>query len=307
VTERPFRPKRAQIKQLVGTYTIIASGTQSAGDKVPTPHTVARFDCTLDFKATHVGGTISGNYTGAGSFYMVMDSAFYAAAMPSFTWEFAEGGPLTNITFTLYPSLTPLPPLQPAGNSGSSLTPLPPLQPADSSGSSLQPLPPIQSVGNSGSALTPLPPIQPADNSGSSLKPLPPIQPAGNSSSGLTPLPPLQPADNSGSSLKPLPPLQPADSSGSSLTPLPPLKPRPPAQAIGNGTMYWNSSIIQDHHVWLQNGETSQPYLSYGPTSLAFDVVMYTNGTGIVTISRGNWRLTYKAQLVKGVTLVNVK
>ncbi|MCL1897040.1 MAG: fibronectin type III domain-containing protein [Clostridiales bacterium] len=323
VTEKPFRVVKPKIMDLVGTYTIIASGTQAAGDKVPTPNTPCRFDCILDFKATHVGGTMSGDYTGVGSFNMVMDSAFYAAAMPNFTWEFAEGGPLTNITFTLYPSLTPLPPLQPAGNSGSSLTPLPPLQPAGNSGSSLTPLPPLQPADNSGSSLQPLPPLQPANNSGSSLKPLPPIQPAGNSSSGLTPLPPLQPADNSGSSLKPLPPLQPADnsgsslkplpplqpadSSGSSLTPLPPLKPRPPAQAIGNGTMYWNASIIQDRHVWLQNGDTSQPYLSYGPTSLAFDIVMYTNGTGIVTITRGNWRLSYKAQLVKGVSLVDIK
>jgi hypothetical protein len=243
VTERPFRVVKPKIMDLAGTYTIVASGTQSAGDKVPTPNTPCRFDCILDFKATRVGGTISGDYTGVGSFNMIMDSAFYAAAMPNFTWEFAEGGPLTNITFTLYPSLTPLPPLQPAGNSGSSLTPLPPLQPAD--------------------------------NSGSSLQPLPPLQPAGNSGSGLQPLPPL--------------------------------KPRPPAQAIGNGTMYWNASIIQDHHVWLQNGDTSQPYLSYGPTSLAFNVILYANGSGIVTITLYNWRLTYKARLVKGVTLVDVK
>jgi hypothetical protein len=189
---------------------------------------------------------------------MVLDSAYYQAAMQgSFSGEYAYGGPLTNITFELYPPLTPLQPVKPSTNSGSSLQPLPPLQPADSSGSSLQPLPP------------------------------------------------LQPADSSGSSLQPLPPLQPADNSGSSLKPLPPLKPTPPTLAIGSGSMNWNASTIKDLFTYY-DGRTTQADLD-DPSSLDFTVTLFDNCNGIVKIRIESTNFYFKARLVKGVTLVDVK
>jgi hypothetical protein len=265
------------------------------------------FDYTLDFRATKVGGDMYGNYTGSGTLYGSMVEASYLALVPhAISSDVSGGGPLTNISFAMYPPLTPLPPVQPADSSGSSLKPLPPIQPADSSGSSLKPLPPIQSVGNSGSGLTPLPPIQPAESSGSSLTPLPPIQPANNSGSSLTPLPPIQPADNSGSSLTPLPPIQPSTNSGTGLQPLAPLKPMPPTQARGNGTMYWDSSKIANRTVF-DTGDVIELSVDWPPRSIDFDVILYTNGNGMIVINLGYGRLTCPAHLLKGVTLVNVK
>ncbi|MCL1855653.1 MAG: fibronectin type III domain-containing protein [Clostridia bacterium] len=281
VTEKPFRPIKPQIMDLVGTYTIVASGTQSAGDTVPTPNTPFRFDLTLDFRATKVGGSMYGSYNGSGSLNAVMDQAFYAAGMPGFSGEWNHAGPLTNIAFALY---------APPGSNA--LGPLPPIQPGSNTSGSLQPLPPIQSVGKSGSALTPLPPIQPANNSGSAL----------------TPLPPIQPADNSGSSLQPLPPIQPANNSGSSLTPLPPLKPMPPAQATGAGTMFWNGADVAYYFTAPDGSETGQPGKGiWTSESLEFEVTLYANGNGIVKFRAEFGLICYKARLVKSVTLVDVK
>ncbi|MCL1855602.1 MAG: fibronectin type III domain-containing protein [Clostridia bacterium] len=287
VTERPFRIVKPKIMDLVGTYTIIASGTQPYFIDQAHKH-----DYTLDFKAIKTGDAMSGSYSGNGTLRLILDEPYYhtnkvASSKDVFHIEFEATGPLTNISFAL---LTPLPPIQPANNSGGSLQPLPPIQPADNSGSGLQPLPPIQSVGNSGSGLTPLPPIQPANNSGGSL----------------TPLPPIQPADNSGGSLTPLPPIQPANNSGSSLTPLPPIKPIPPAQATGTGTMYWNPSTVKNRFD-SNHGVSGIVMLPFEPFTMNIEVRMFANGNGLVTIIMGSQRLTYKARLVKGVTLVNVK
>jgi len=264
VTERPFRPKRAQIKKLRSVWKITASGTRTRyGDNS------VKWVINLDFRATKVGGDISGVYTGNGMMNREMDQAYWQGAGHPYG-EWVIGGPLTNISFAL---LTPLLPIQPSANSGS--------------------------------GLQPLPPIQPAKNSGSGLQPLLPIQPAENSNAGLQPLPPIQPESNSGTGLQPLPPIQPSTNSGGGLQPLPPLNPMPPAQATGSGTMFWNCSNIQ--HLFLNEAGGILEPVHTSPESLPCEVIIYTNGNGIVKVQVGPWSLVYKARLVKSVTLVNVK
>ena len=41
--------------------------------------------------------------------------------------------------------------------------------------------------------------------------------------------------------------------------------------------------------------------------SLPIEVKIFTDGNGIVTVILGEWRLIFKARLVKGVTWVNIK
>ena len=131
VAEKPFKPKRAQIKKQVGTYTVVASGKLTR-----IYDAFAKAELTLDFKATKVGGNMYGNYTGTGTMYEEFDSAYWASSMPAGNSnEYAGGGPLTNIKLGLYvpvggvggDGLGPLPPLTPAGNADSGLTPLPPI------------------------------------------------------------------------------------------------------------------------------------------------------------------------------------
>jgi len=131
VAEKPLKPKRAQIKKQVGTYTVVASGKLTR-----IYDAYVRLTFILDFKATKVSGNMYGNYTGTGSLYEELDSAYWQASVGSgMTNEHTGGGPLNDIKLGLYvpvggvggDGLGPLPPLTPAGNADSGLTPLPPI------------------------------------------------------------------------------------------------------------------------------------------------------------------------------------
>ena len=204
---------------------VVASGTRTCFEE-----NTFKYDVTLDLKAINAGSNMYGAYTGSGTLYVVMDSAYYHAAIPEMTGEFAGGGPLSDIKFGLY---------VPEGGVG-----------------------------------------------GDGLGPLPPLKSTSDDSGGLTPLPPLQPATNSGGGLQPLPPLKPM-----------------PTQAVGNGTMYWNASDIKNHFIDNRYGDVGQAPSWWSPTSLACEVILYTNGNGIIKTQVGVWSLTFKAQLVKNVKL----
>lgn len=97
VSQKPFRPKKAKIKKMVGTYTIIANGTQSyVGDQW------CKWNYTLNFQATKVSGPyIDGNYSGKGTLVIVLDNDHYTASDDYFVHgELEHTGPL-DIKFTL--------------------------------------------------------------------------------------------------------------------------------------------------------------------------------------------------------------
>ena len=70
--------------------------------------------------------------------------------------------------------------------------------------------------------------------------------------------------------------------------------------------MYWNASVINNLFIDLTHGQTGQAKTTPVET-LQFTVTLFDNGNGIVTIQLGPQNQFFKARLVKGVTLVNVK
>jgi len=240
VVQKPFRPKRAQIKKQAGTYMVVASGKLS---RIYDAYVKLTF--TLDFYATKAGDNMYGSYTGNGSLYEELDSAYWQAAVrPDATNEHIGGGPLTDIHFGLYVPVgdgpfTPLPPLVPAGNADSGLTPLPPINlstQAEGKGTMYWNASDIKNLVTSPYSTghnTPFSPqslnfdviiyengngIVKLNYRGGSLyfparlvknvKPQP--QPAPGSTNSSVPLQPLQPATGNDNTFSPLPPLLPA-------------------------------------------------------------------------------------------------